>query len=157
MLNIIVAMTRDRVIGRDGKIPWHLKDDMALFKKLTVGNTVIMGKTTWLSLPDKFRPLPDRTNIVVSGTLPDQDGAVVCRSVDEALNEAKGSDGEAFCIGGAQLYKAMLPLADVLHVSWVKKDYDGDARFPDVDFSKWREVESQDLDGFTYRRYARSE
>ncbi len=155
MLDIIVAMTKDRVIGKNGRIPWHIKEDMALFKELTTNNVVIMGRTTWQSLPDRYRPLPDRINIVVSSTLSSQDGATVCDDIDEAMKVAKTHERGIFCIGGAQLYKAMLPLADMLHVSCVNKHYDGDAYFPEVDFSKWREVESKTFDEFTYRKYVK--
>ena len=156
MVSIIVAMTEDRVIGNGGRIPWRITEDMALFKMLTTNNIVIMGRTTWQSLPDRFRPLPDRVNIIVSGTLPDQQGATVCKDVGSALGEAKKHTGQVFCIGGAQLYKAMLPLADVLHISWVKKKYEGDAYFPEVDFSMWDEIESREFEEFTYKKYVRA-
>ena len=112
-----------------------------------------MGKNTWLSLSDKYRPLPRRTNIIVSGTLQEQKGAIVCKSVEEALKVARIYGDDVFCIGGAQLYEAMLPLADVLHISWVKISYDGDTYFPKVDLDLWEEKETKDFDGFTYREY----
>ncbi len=152
-ISIIVAMTRDRVIGSNGKIPWSIKEDMSLFKKLTMGNTVIMGRTTWQSLPERFRPLPGRTNIIVSNTLPEQEGATVCKDADEALKAAESGQGTVFCIGGARLYAEMLPIADVLHISWVNKSYEGDAYFPEVDFFRWRESEAKEFREFTYRRY----
>lgn len=149
-------MTKDRTIGDKNSIPWHISGEMKLFRELTMGNSVIMGRSTWLSLPDRFRPLPGRVNIIVSRTMDRQQGATVCRSVDEALHVAGSGTGEAFCIGGAQLYRAMLPLAQVLHVSWVKKGYIGDVHFPEVDFTEWKETMSRDFEEFTYKRYARA-
>jgi dihydrofolate reductase len=155
MVSIIVAMTKDRVIGADGRIPWKIKEDIQLFKSLTEGNTVIMGRATWLSLPEKFRPLPNRANIIVSTTLGPQEGAVVCRSMDEALAEARKGNNEAYCIGGAKLYEAMLPVADKLCISWVKGTYAGDTYFPAVDFKQWKETEAKEFPGFTFKRYLR--
>ncbi len=154
-IHIIVAMTKDRVIGKRGALPWHIHEDAKLFRELTTSNTVIMGKNTWLSLPDKYRPLPQRANIIVSGTLPEQKGAVVCKSVEEALEIARGYDKDLFCIGGAQLYATLLPFADELHISWVKGSYDGDTYFPEVDMSQWDEKETKDFEGFVYKSYAR--
>jgi dihydrofolate reductase len=152
-ISVIVAMTKDRVIGSEGDLPWHITEDMKLFKSLTEQNTVIMGKTTWLSIPEQFRPLPGRANIIVSTTLEDQAGAKVCKSVDEAVRVVRKNNNEIFCMGGAKLYAAMLPLADTLCISWVKDDYDGDTYFPEIDFSRWKEVETKEFSEFTFRRY----
>ena len=155
-INVIVAMTKDRVIGEGGQIPWHIADDMRMFKTLTQGSTVIMGKTTWLSIPDRFRPLPGRANIIVSTTLDKQEGAKVCKSVDEALKEAKKNKNEIYCIGGARLYAAMLPLADTMYISWIRKEYDGDAYFPAVDFNKWKEADAKEFPDFVFKKYLRA-
>jgi dihydrofolate reductase len=155
-ISIIVAMTKDRVIGAGGEIPWHIADDMRMFKSLTEGNTVIMGKRTWLSIPDEFRPLPGRENIVVSTTLGEQRGAKVCRSVAEAVKEAKKTGREIYCAGGARLYAAMLPLADTMYISWVKGEYDGDTYFPEVDLTKWKEVETREFPDFVFKKYSRA-
>ena len=155
VLNIIVAMTRERVIGKDGQIPWRIPDDVNLFKRLTTNNIVIMGRNTWLSIPEKFRPLPDRLNIIVSSTMKDEKKAMVCKSVGTALEVARKSPGNIFCIGGAQLYESMLPLAEVLHISWIKKSYDGNTYFPEVNFEEWEVVEEKDFEEFTYKRYIR--
>lgn len=152
-LQIIAAMTPERVIGNEGKIPWRIPEDLNLFKVLTTGNTVIMGKNTWLSIPAKFRPLPDRTNIVVSRTLASADGAIVCKSLDEARAIADKRSEKVFCIGGAQLYAAALPFTDTMHLSWVKKEYSGDTKFPAVNFGLWKEVESKDFADFVYKKY----
>jgi dihydrofolate reductase len=154
-ISIIVAMTRDRVIGEGGMIPWHIADDMRLFKTITTGGTVIMGRTTWLSLPEQFRPLPGRANIVVSTTLGDQPGAKVCKSVDEAIREARKNNNEIYCMGGGRLYAAMAPLADTMYISWVKSDYDGDTYFPEIDLKAWREEDTKEYPDFVFKKYSR--
>ena len=155
-LHTITAMTKDRVIGREGRLPWSIPEESRLFRELTAGNVVIMGGNTWLSLPERFRPLPGRTNIIVSTTLPRQRGAAVVATVAAALEAASAKyDCDAFCIGGARLYAAMLPLSQVLDVSWIKGDYPGNTRFPEVDFDNWRVVETRDYEEFTYKRYLR--
>ncbi len=154
-LSIIVAMTKNRVIGKQGRIPWHIKEDMELFRRLTLGSTVIMGRNTWESLPERFRPLPQRVNIIVSTTLSVQEGAVVCKSVEKALEVAKSHGLDVYCIGGAQLYRSMLLLADTMHISLIKEDFDGDTYFPEIDFSKWQEAYSEDFPQFIYKKYKR--
>ena len=154
-ISIIVAMTKNRVIGEGGDVPWHIADDMRLFKSLTEGNTVIMGKTTWRSIPDGFRPLPSRTNIIVSTTLEEQAGAKVCKSVDDAVREAKKNGKGIFCIGGAKLYSAMLPLADTMYVSWIKESYEGDTYFPEFNLKEWKEIETKDYPEFIFKKYSR--
>jgi len=148
-------MTKDRIIGKDGSIPWKITEDMALFRELTIGSTVIMGRKTWISIPERNRPLSRRVNIIVSSTLPEQKGAIVCKSVEESFEVARSYDNDVFCIGGAKLYAAMLPFADELHISWVKDSYEGDTRFPRVNFSQWKEQETKDFEEFTYKRYVR--
>jgi dihydrofolate reductase len=157
IINIIVAMTKERVIGKDGAEPWgNIREDMKLFRDLTTNNIVIMGRKTWLSIPQRFRPLPDRTNIVVSGTLGAQSGAIVCKTLDKALEIASNRGKEIYCIGGGQLYSAMMPLARVLHISWIKKDYEGDTNFPEINFADWKEEETKEFEEFTYKRYTRN-
>ena len=109
-VNLIVAMTEDRVIGSKGSIPWKIPEEIKLFKELTTGNIVIMGRNTWDSLPEKYRPLPNRTNIIVSTTMQEQKGAIVCKTVQEAMQKTHEYSREVFCIGGAQIYAAMLPM-----------------------------------------------
>lgn len=154
-ITIIVAMTKDGVIGKGGQIPWHIPEDMKLFKSLTEGNTVIMGKTTWLSLPEKFRPLPKRYNIIVSTTLPKQNGATVCRNMEEAIEEANTNGKEIYCIGGAQVYFSMLPLADSMCISWVRKSYEGDIHFPEFNLEEWKVEEAKEFPDFVFKRYSR--
>ncbi len=156
IVSIIAAMTKDRVIGLNGALPWSIPEEMKLFRDLTENNIIVMGKNTWLSLPQKFRPLPNRINIVVSKSLSEQEGATVCKTVESALETARKSKGEIYCIGGAELFCFVLPISQNLHISWIKKDYKGDTYFPDIDFNQWEEKERKEFAEFTYTRYKRS-
>ena len=137
---IIAAVAKNRVIGRDNQLIWHIPEDMAHFKALTRGQTVIMGRKTWESLPDAFRPLPGRINIVISRNPGFQAaGGTVVGSLEDAL--AAAGDAEiAFVIGGAELYRQALPLADRLYLTEIDRDFAGDAFFPAFDRDAWQEV-----------------
>jgi dihydrofolate reductase len=137
-LTLIAAVARNGVIGRDNRLPWHLPADLKHFKALTTGHAVIMGRKTWESLPEKFRPLPGRQNIVVTRNAGyAAAGANVVTSLADAVAAASG--GEAFVIGGAELYVAALPLADRLQLTEIDADYEGDTWFPPRDPRQWRE------------------
>ena len=139
VLTLIAAVARNGVIGKDNRLPWHLPADLKHFKELTTGHAVIMGRKTWESLPAKFRPLPGRGNIVVTRNGAFRaEGAIVCTSLADAIAAASGD--EAFVIGGAELYKAALPLADRLQLTEIDAEYEGDTWFPAVDKSMWRET-----------------
>lgn len=141
---LIAAVARNRVIGRDGALPWRLPQDMAHFRTLTAGCPVIMGRRTWDSLSPRFRPLPGRTNIVVTrDTSWRADGALVAPSLDAALVLARGAAGPGqriFVIGGEQLYAQALRHADQLELTELHTDIDGDAHFPAWDRTEFREV-----------------
>jgi dihydrofolate reductase len=138
-LTLIAAVARNGVIGQDNRLPWHLPADLKHFKALTTGHAVIMGRKTWESLPEKFRPLPGRQNIVVTRNAAYRaDGAVVVTSLPAALAAAAGD--EAFVIGGAELYRAALPLAARLQLTEIDADYAGDTWFPPRDPQAWRET-----------------
>ncbi len=149
---IIVAMTRNRVIGLNGKMPWHISDDLKLFKRLTLGGTVIMGRTTFESIG---KTLPGRNNIVVSATVKEIPGATVCQDFEKAVKKAEGLERDIFFIGGASIYKQALSLADAMHVSWVKQEYAGDTRFPEFDLALWQEIENNEYPEFTHILYRR--
>jgi dihydrofolate reductase len=142
-LTIIAAVARNGVIGRDNQLLWRLPEDMQRFKALTTGNAVIMGRRTWESLPEKFRPLPNRRNIVVT-----RDGgyraagATVAHSLEEAIAAASpaGENGAAFVIGGGELYALALPLATRLELTEIDADFEGDAHFPPFDRAAWHET-----------------
>jgi dihydrofolate reductase len=138
-LTLIAAVARNGVIGKDNRLPWHLPADLKHFKALTTGHAVIMGRKTWESLPEKFRPLPDRQNIVVTRNAAYlAAGAEVVDSLPAAVAAAQGD--QAFVIGGAELYKAALPLADRLQLTEIDADFDGNTHFPAVARREWREA-----------------
>jgi len=138
---LVVAMSENGVIGRDGGLPWRLKSDLRQFKAITTGKPVIMGSTTWDSLPRK--PLPGRLNLVLSRDAKfEAVGAVVCNSLFEALDIAREhaieEDAEEICvIGGADVFTQMLPKADRLYLTTVHAIIDGDTFFPPIDLSGW--------------------
>ena len=150
---IIAAMTSGkRVIGKDGKLPWDIPEDLKNFRRLTANSTVIMGRKTFESIG---RPLPKRDNIVVSSKMEQQEGVVVCKSVEEAVETAKGFGRETFVIGGSGIYKAFLPVADKMYLSFVKKEYDGDVCFPEFDESEWNIESEEDFGEFVFRVFVR--
>lgn len=141
-LNLIYARARNGVIGAHNALPWHLPEDMAHFKQLTMGCPVIMGRKTWDSLPPRFRPLPGRQNIVVTRQ-PDwqASGALVAHSVEQACDLCP-ADATAWVIGGAELYALALALAQQAVVTEIDADFDGDAFAPALG-PAWREVTRQ--------------
>jgi dihydrofolate reductase len=127
---LIWAQARDRVIGADGELPWHLPEDMALFRRLTMGSTVVMGRRTWESLPERFRPLPGRTNVVLTRDGDwTADGARTAASVEQVI----GEHGSLWVIGGGAVYSAFLPHADRLVVTDVDLAVPGDTWAPAID------------------------
>jgi dihydrofolate reductase len=132
---LIWAQAANGVIGDRGRLPWHLPEDLARFRALTTGGTVVMGRATWESLPQRVRPLPDRRNVVLTRQRGWQaPGAVVAASVEEALDVA---EGPVWVIGGAQVFEAAIPFADRLEVTELGSAFDGDVHAPAVD-GGWR-------------------
>jgi dihydrofolate reductase len=139
MVSIVVALSRNRVIGRDGALPWRLPTDLARFRELTTGHAVVMGRKTFESLPARFRPLPDRRNLVLSADPAYRaEGAEVFGSLDAAL---AACDRDCFVIGGGVTYAAALPLTERVYATHVDCDVDGDARFPELAAEDWRCVQ----------------
>ncbi|MDO8211194.1 dihydrofolate reductase [Conexibacter sp. CPCC 206217] len=160
MIALVVAYGENGVIGRDGELPWRLPSDLARFRALTHGGTVVMGRKTWESLPPRFRPLPGRRNIVLSRAAAyAPEGAEVFASLDEAL---AACERDCFVIGGAEIYAQALPLAERVLATCVDAAPRGDAFFaPLEDDGAWECVERsapQDENGhvFTFRTYERS-
>jgi dihydrofolate reductase len=159
-VTLVAAVARGGVIGRDGSIPWRLPEDLARFRELTTGHAVVMGRRTWDSLPDRFRPLPGRRNVVVTRqerwSAP---GAEPAASLEHALQLLDGAE-DVFVIGGAEVYAAALPLADELALTAIDAEIEGDASFPEWDRDAFVEVSREDRvssDGMpfafvTYRR-----
>jgi dihydrofolate reductase len=139
-ISLIVALARNRVIGRDNQLPWRLSADLQHFKRLTMGKPIVMGRKTCESIG---RPLPGRTNIVV--TRDSSFSAAGCRvvhSIDAALVAAGGAD-EVMIMGGENLYSQLLPRADRLYLTEVQADVSGDAWFPEFDQAQWQELERE--------------
>jgi dihydrofolate reductase len=145
---LVVAIAQNGVIGNDGRIPWHISDDLKRFKALTLGHAVVMGRKTWDSLPKK--PLPGRINVVVTRQKDWQaEGAVVAHSLDEAMAHASGA---VMVIGGSEIYQRALPLATRIELTEVHEDVAGDARFM-LDRTGWHETLREDHvtpDGLRY-------
>ncbi len=138
---LVVAAAENRVIGSNGRLPWHIPDDLRRFKALTLGKPCIMGRKTWESLPQK--PLPGRTNIVVSGNTEFRaEGAQTAISLDEALLIAERADPEEIAvIGGEKLFEAALPRASRIYLTEVSGSPRGDTFLPMIDREQWRETE----------------
>ena len=138
-LNLIYARAANGVIGKDNQLPWHLPEDLAHFKRTTLGCPVIMGRKTWDSLPPKFRPLPGRLNIVVTrDTGFVAEGASVVHSLEAACDLCPAGT-DAWVIGGAQIYAQALPLASTVVVTEIARDFDGDAFAPTLG-PEWRQT-----------------
>ncbi len=142
-LALIVACAENRVIGRDGGLPWHLPDDLRRFRELTTGHAIVMGRRTWESIG---RPLPKRRNLVVTRARLAVEGIETFTSYAAARDAACGSggeEGEAFVIGGERLYAEALPDATRLHRTLVHAEPAGDAFFPEVDWAEWERVDAE--------------
>lgn len=136
-LSIISALARNRTIGIHNTLPWHLPEDLQHFKALTLGHPILMGRKTYESLG---RPLPGRTNIVITRSVDfAAPGCTVVHSMEAALSACADAT-EAFCIGGENLYRQALLLADRLYLTEVQADFEADAWFPDFDPAQWRET-----------------
>lgn len=136
----VVAVARNGVIGVKGDLPWRISSDLKRFKQITIGKPVIMGRKTWESLPK--RPLPGRLNIVITRHRDyPAPGATVVAGVDEALSAARQADAEEICvIGGSEIFRQFLPMANRLYLTEIDLAPEGDAVFPPLDFTEWQET-----------------
>ena len=142
MISIIVAMDRNRVIGKDNKLPWHYKDDLKYFREVTTGHDILMGRNTFESiLSYRGAPLPKRRHIVATsrGMSDVWDDVFSISDVDGYVSSYPECD-ELFVIGGARVYEDVLPVADRLYITHIDGEFDGDAFFPEVDFGEWDEL-----------------
>ena len=150
-ISLLVAMARNRVIGANNAIPWHLPNELKLFKTLTMGHHIVMGRKTYESIN---RLLPGRTTVIVTRqrdyTVP---GAIVVHSIDEALEACRG-DSEIFVIGGADIFRDALPLADRLYLTIVDAEPAGDTLMPEFDMSDWQETSAQSFAADGKHQYA---
>lgn len=140
MVSIIVAIAQNGTIGDKNALLWHIKEDMRFFRTTTSGHTVVMGRKTFESLGS--RPLPKRTNIVITRADREFGGALTAHSLEEAISMATG-DEEIFVIGGAQIYAEALKVADRMYITFVEHDYDGDTSFPTIDYDQWTLVSAE--------------
>ena len=146
IISLIAALASNRAIGKDNALLWHLPEDLRHFRETTRGKPVIMGRKTWESLPEPFRPLPGRHNIVISRDPAYQaNGATLAGSLADALRQAAAQTNaeEVFVIGGEQLYRQALPLADRLYLTEIEQNFAGDVFFPDVQPHDWQEISRQ--------------
>ncbi|WP_262965013.1 dihydrofolate reductase [Methylobacter psychrophilus] len=142
-ISLIVAMASNRVIGLNNKMPWHLSADLKKFKKITMGSPILMGRKTYESIG---RPLPGRTNIIISRNLDyQQNGCVVFNDLKTALEKACENTEEIFIIGGADLYQSILPIADTIYLTLINQEFQGDTFFPEIKLTDWSEVEREDI------------
>ncbi|GEK27771.1 dihydrofolate reductase [Furfurilactobacillus siliginis] len=141
MLSLIWAEDANHLIGANGQLPWHLPADAKYFRQQTTGHTIIMGKQTWLSIG---RPLPKRTNIVLSASLPSVDGVIMMRSLAGLTAYIHDHEEEdLFVIGGVRLYEALLPLADQLLITRIDATFAGDTTMPAIDTTVWQLADVQ--------------
>ena len=142
---LIAAVAKNNVIGDKGKIPWRIKEDIKRFKKLTFGNSVLMGKDTYFSIRDEFRPLEGRANIVLTGNkdiaeMIKREGAIHSYSVQEAMKIASKLNDSVYVIGGQRVYEDTINLASKLEITEIDKEYNGDAFFPKFDKKEWKKI-----------------
>jgi dihydrofolate reductase len=155
---LVVAVAANGIIGRNGKLPWHLPEDLKHFKRVTMGHPVVMGRKTWESLKG---PLPGRENIVITRQAGyDAPGAAVANSLEAALALCAG-EPVVCVIGGEQVFKDSLALATALDMTEIHQDFEGDTRFPDYDRSQWKETQREAHTGsngmrFDFVRYERA-
>jgi len=152
-ISLIAAMAENGVIGRGGQLPWRLKADLARFKQLTMGHTLIMGRKTWESIG---RPLPGRRMIVVTRQ-PGYaaEGVEASHRLEAALEAARiAGEEEAFVIGGAEIYRQALPIVDRLYMTLVLAEVEGDTKFPGVDWDLWARIESESHDADAENEHA---
>lgn len=148
IISLIAAVSENNVIGRNNDLPWHLPADMRYFRDTTMGHCVIMGRKNYDSIPLKYRPLDKRINIIVTRQKNFQAvGCIVVSSIEDALNEArKKNEKEVFIIGGADIFKQTIDIADKIYYTKIHHSFEGDVFFPEIDLSKWKLTSRQDID-----------
>lgn len=158
IISLIAAVAENNVIGKDNTLIWHLPADMKYFKEKTTGHCVLTGRKNYESIPEKFRPLPNRTNLIITRQANyDAPGALVFPSIESAISFAKQKgENELFIIGGAEIYKQCLPFADKLYLTEIKQSFDGDAFFPVVDNFIWTEESRTNFVADDKNKYAYS-
>lgn len=159
-LSIIVAIAKNNAIGKENRLLWHLSDDLKRFKKLTTGHTLIMGRNTFLSLPNGA--LPNRRHIVITDIRKEAfEGCEMAHSIEQAI-ELAGNKEECFVIGGGMVYAQFLPVVGRLYLTRVHASFEADTFFPVIDYDAWKEVMTETVDAgeknefpHTYTEYVR--
>ena len=141
-ISLIVAVSENMVIGKDNKLAWHLPDDINYFSNMTKGHSIIMGRKNWESIPKKYRPLPERKNIVVTRNNKFEDkGAIIVNSIEKAVEKARRFDEEEiFIIGGGEIYKLGFAYVDKLYITEIYANIDGNTYFPKWNKENWKEI-----------------
>jgi len=156
MITIIAAMDKNNVIGNKGKIPWlgdiRYKEDLQRFKSLTIGHPVIMGRVTYESLK---KPLVNRTNIIVSSTMKSSNGIVIAKNIEEALDKARRVDNQIYVIGGEKIYQATMGIADMMEITRINQEYEGDTFFPQFDETDWKLAIEYEREDYSFLNYIR--
>nr|AIA18208.1 Dihydrofolate reductase [uncultured bacterium] len=135
MISFIWAMDRNRVIGKENKLPWHIPEDLKFFKSSTMGHPIAMGRKTFVSIG---RPLPGRENIIITRNKEySYDGCTVVHSIEEFVEYCREKEEEYFVIGGAEIFKEMFPFADKLYITLIDEEFEGDTFFPEFDLGEW--------------------
>lgn len=151
---IVAAVGRNGVIGVDGGLPWSIPEDLARFKRITMGHALVMGRSTFESIG---RPLPGRTNIVLTRNEEwSHEGVEVAGSLDVAFEIARARGQDAFVVGGSEVYQTALDVTDTLELTEVDAAPEGDTWFPSVNWSEWQETARETHDGFSFVTYERT-
>jgi len=142
IISMIAAMGRNRVIGRDNDLPWHLPDDFKYFQQTTKGHYVIMGRKNWQSLPHKFKPLPERTNLIITRQQNfEAEGGQVFNTLEDAIAlPQNANEEEAFIIGGGEIYRMGLAYANRIYLTEINGDFEGSVTFPEFSKVEWIET-----------------
>ncbi|HET6992275.1 MAG TPA: dihydrofolate reductase [Bacteroidia bacterium] len=163
-ISIVVAASENNAIGKDNRLIWRLPDDMKFFKEKTVGHCVVTGRKNYESIPDKFRPLPERTNIVVTRSKNyHAPGAIVVHSMKEAIAKAKELGETDLCIiGGGEIYREFLPQTDIIWLTRVHHEFEAHTFFPALDATQWKitwreehQADDKHAYAFTFLKYER--
>ena len=156
MIALIAALTKNRVIGREGRLPWDLPQEMKNFKHRTMGQVCVMGWLTYQSILSSLgKPLPNRMNIVITNRPATAEGVELVNSFSEAMEKAKTYGKNIFLIGGRSVFSSGLEVADTMFLSWVHHDYEGDVLFPEFDLDNWTIVTSEEYPEFICKTYKR--
>lgn len=154
-ISIIVAVAPNNVIGKDNTLIWHLPADMKYFKEKTTNHCIITGRKNYESIPERFRPLPNRTNIVITRqTEYKAPGAIVVDTLEKAIEKAKEiEEEEIFIIGGGEIFKQSMDITDRLYLTKIDGNFEGDVFFPELNLKEWKEVYREDCKADEKNKY----